>query len=226
MTGLCHRLNHWLDRFLFESCDAAMASCLRIGYAILLLIYIAVWMPDAEMWFSDSGVVRSETIQSTGTYPQWSLLFYLPESLGSPQRVLAVLATHAVLLLFGCYSRVQAACIFLWLTSLQHRNPIICDGEDTVFRLLAFFMIFLPLDHVFTVRRYGQNLRRWRDLSVGDRSSAWAMRLVQLQVTALYASTAWSKWQGETWRDGTALYYVSMMGDVFIIKSDQQAACS
>ena len=45
--------------------------------------------------------------------------------------------------------------------------------------------------------------------------SAWAVRLVQLQVSAVYLSTAWEKYQGISWRDGTALYYVSRMDDLF-----------
>jgi hypothetical protein len=45
--------------------------------------------------------------------------------------------------------------------------------------------------------------------------TAWALRLVQFQITVIYLSTAWEKWQGQTWRDGSALYYVSLMDDLF-----------
>jgi len=69
----------------------------------------------------------------------------------------------------------------------------------------------MPLDHRWS-------LLRWRfgwPQSVAGREDAWALRLIQFEITAIYASNALSKFQGDTWRDGTALYYVSKMTDMF-----------
>jgi hypothetical protein len=115
-------------------------------------------------------------------------------------------------MLLGIFSRFQAACIFFWLVSFQHRNPLIMDGQDTAIRMLAFFFIFLPLD-------YRWSLSGWllkRRSTVQQRvPSAWALRLVQLQMTLIYLSATVSKMQGETWRDGTALYYVFQLPAFF-----------
>lgn len=200
-----------VDRFLFQSCDPRLAPVVRIAYAFLLIIYTLVWMRDAELWFTDAGVLTSATVQHMSDGQQWSLLFLLPSTAGVIETCLSLLLLHSVLLLLGCWSRVQIACIFLWLVSFQHRNPMICDGEDTVFRWFAFLMIFMPLDCGWSLtRRWSRS--PFRPATTAD---AWALRLMQIEVTLIYASTAWNKLQGTTWQNGTALYYVSHMTDHF-----------
>jgi len=210
MKQLYQSATRWFDHFLFESCDPFICSLIRIAFSILLLIYVTVWGMDASIWFIEGGVLRAETAQLLAKNQTLSLLFWLPSDTATVTTLLAILWLQSLLLLLGFWSRFQVACIFAWLVSFQHRNPLIGDGEDTVFRLVSFFMIFMPLDHVWSLGRW---LRRVQSTS-GPRD-AWALRLVQFEITAIYLSTAWSKWQGATWQNGTALYYVSRMDDVF-----------
>ena len=185
-----------------------MASVLRIAYSTLLIIYVCVWMLDGTRWFSDDGLLNANTVERMYEIPYWSV-FFISSSTEFVRSSLVILLVHSLLLLVGCWSRFQAACIFLWLASFQHRNPLICDGEDTLFRLMAFFFIFLPLDHAWSLA----NLFRKRSSTGGDRSSAWGLRLIQIEMTAIYLSAGFSKLQGATWRDGSAMYYVSRMDD-------------
>ncbi len=207
-----------LDGFLFEVPAPVMCSVIRIAYAVLLLVLTTVWMLDATTWFTEAGVLHLDAARKVAIDGTWSLFFWLPTDPRLVYAGLMILFAQGLLLLLGCWSRFQAACIFVWLTSFHNRNLLICDGEDTVFRLFAFFMIFMPLDHAWSLRRRlfgnekGQGQARDR---VGSSDSAWALRLMQIEVTAIYLSTAYCKWQGVTWRDGTALYYVSRMQDVF-----------
>lgn len=214
-----------LDRFLFDSCDPTTCSLMRLALGALLLIYVSVWLLDASLWFTDTGVLRAETARRMSDDQQPSLLFWLPSTPAVVVGLLSVLWLQSLLLLAGCWSRFQMACIFVWLVSFQNRNPLILDGEDTVFRLLSFFMIFMPLDHRWSIGRWLSGRvsaavpsklgpSKLGPSKLGP-ASAWALRLVQFEVTAIYVSTAWCKWQGATWRDGTALYYVSRMDDVF-----------
>jgi hypothetical protein len=168
-------------------------------------------MRDGAVWFSDAGVLSHETAQRLGSGSGWSVLYWLPSSEPVVYACLSVLLAQAVLLLLGCWSRFQMACIFVWLVSFQHRNPLICDGEDTVFRMFAFLMAFLPLDCGWSLAR---NLYRG-PAPLATAADAWALRLIQLQMTLIYASAAWSKLHGASWRNGTALYLVSHMNDHF-----------
>lgn len=200
------------DRFLFESCSAETCVLLRILYALLLTVYVSVWMLEGKQWFSDEGVMSVDSARAVLGSTQWSLFYSIEATPALVQLGLGLLMLNSLLLLFGFFSRFQAASIFFWLVSFQHRNPLICDGEDTVFRLMAFFFIFLPLDHTWSLSR---KLFGTSPNSIDPKQQAWGLRLIQVQMSLIYLSAAWSKWEGNTWRDGSALYYVFQMGDLF-----------
>ena len=57
--------------------------------------------------------------------------------------------------------------------------------------------------------------KRHGHVPVVSSADAWAVRLIQIQLTMIYVSTAWEKLNGEAWLDGTALYYASRLDDLF-----------
>ena len=218
IEGIVYR---W-DRFLFQSSDPRVVPILRVGFALMILIQAFVLWPDAAYWYSDVGVMQTQTAREISGPMAWSLLFVLPSEPWVIQCALAMLIGHGLMMLIGLYSRVQAAAIFVWLVSFQNRNPSIHDGEDTVFRIFAFLLIWLPLDTYWSA---GLVWRKSQGQSGVDQtridqvprmeSDLWALRLIQVQMTAIYASTALSKLEGSAWKDGTAVWYVSRMTDNF-----------
>jgi hypothetical protein len=189
-----------------------LAPVLRIGFALLIVIQtLCVW-PDAAYWYSDSGVLKSPTAEQILGPQAWSLLHCLDSEPWMAQLGLLCLLVHSGLMLLGCYSRFQVAAIFVWLVSFQNRNPLITDGEDTVFRILAFLLIWLPLDAKWSVMALRDSKNAHRTPTSKD---AWALRLIQFQMTVIYASTALCKLEGETWQNGSAVGYVSRMTDNF-----------
>lgn len=201
-------LDTW-DRFLNDAGDPRIVPILRIGIAVCLLIQIAVVWNDAGYWFTDNGVVTSQTAQKKLSFYGWSVFYLLPSTEPVIQICLTCMAIHAALMLMGISSRLQAASLFFWLVSLQNRNPFILDGEDALLRLMLFFMIWLPLDYKFSLQKYWQK----KSNSEAQSPSLWAMRLFQFEITAIYASTAIWKLQGSAWHDGSAMWYVSKMTD-------------
>lgn len=256
-TSTSRSLTASIDRWLFDSCHPVVCSILRIAYASLLLVYWLVLYPELGYWFTDAGVLTSATAQQIGQGVYGSLLFWLPSDAATVRLLWWVMFVQTGLLWLGCFSRFQIACIFVGLVSFQHRNSYIFDGQDTMLRLLAFCMIFMPLDYRWSLGRWlsrlarqtfvkprgkrparlpsetlpsedqyaagqhsaarGPSGTRFNEPAGGTRrcESAWGLRLVQLQVSAVYLSTAWEKAQGDSWRDGTALYYVSRMDDLY-----------
>jgi len=197
------------DRFLFESGNAQMLPVLRIGFAILILVQSLVLLPDVAYWFSDQGVLSTQSARRLAGSQKWSMFFLVEGEAWLAYFGVISLFVHGLLLGLGVYSRVQLAAIFLWLISFQHRMPLIHDGEDTVFRLFAFFLMFLPLDASYSLMGF---LRGKPNEQVAA-GQLWGLRLIQIEMTAIYASTFLSKLAGETWQNGTALWFVSRMND-------------
>lgn len=208
LRRLAHCLWDAYNRFFFEAVDVRICAMLRIGYASLLLVNAFVWLGFAELWFGERGVMPYElslTYRPTGA---WSLLDAFPQSDLWMRIVLSLLMLALVLLLLGAFSRVQAAIVYVLLVSLQHRNDVILDGEDIVFRLFGFFIIFLPLGATWSL----DAVRRGPPSKLYPR---WPLRCIQIELCLVFFAAGAYKAIGEPWQDGTALYYISRLDDFF-----------
>ena len=197
------------ERFFFQPADVSMCGLIRIGYSLLLLVNILVWAPDLERWFGEHGALPFAVSRAVVDPDTITLFAWLPKSNLVLWTCYSALLAQIVALLAGWFARFQALCIFLWLTSFQHRNMLIWDAEDWVFRLLAFYLIFLPIGECYSL------CRRCRQHLTPVAIPVWPLRLVQIQMSLIYISNVWEKLNGSDWLDGTAIYYVSRLEDSF-----------
>ena len=193
------------ERFFFHPADLSMCGVIRIGYSVLLLINVLVWAPDLERWFGEQGALPFAVSRAVVDPDTITLFAWLPKTNAVLWICYSLLLAQIAALLVGWFARFQALCIFLWLTSFQHRNMLIWDAEDWLFRLLAFYLIFLPIGECYSL------CRRSRE----PLTPVWPLRLVQIQITLIYISNVWEKLNGSEWLDGIAIYYVSRLNDAF-----------
>ncbi|MFT5468652.1 MAG: hypothetical protein ACI8UO_003763 [Verrucomicrobiales bacterium] len=192
------------NRFFFDPADPRIYAGFRIGFGVLLLINGAVLAPDWLRWFSDTGVLDRKAGRANIDPQTWSVFTWLPGTAGVLWTCFAIFMTQALALTLGIFPRVQAACLFIWLLSLHHRNNLIWDGEDVLFRLVCFLLIFMPISAAWSLTRSRRpNLQ----------TSLWPLRLLQIQLTCLYLSSVLCKLLGEAWLNGTALHYAIQLDD-------------
>jgi len=206
------------NRFFHEPSDARIPALIRIGYALLVLVNLIAWYPYLDMWFGETGVLPADLAAlSPG---EWTLLGWAK----SPAVLLLcfwLFTLQAVCLLIGIASRFSAASVFVWVVSFQNRNQMILDGEDDVLRMVGFFLILMPLAEVWSVDAWLG--RKWKVAEVREatehpyrsRYSPWGLRLLQYFMVLVMFATGLFKFAGEPWRDGTALYYVARLDDLF-----------
>lgn len=209
--GNLRRAWNW---FFFESVDPRATAAVRIAYGILLVLMLAVELPDIGMWYSKSGVLPFDVSRFVIDSDTWTIFQWLPDNVSAVRWCYGIFIVQALLLLLGVRPRLQAICVLMWLTSFQHRNCLLVDGGNTVFRLFAFLLVLSPCGCRWSIDSW---LHKKRHGHLPDLSKCygWAVRLMQIQVTVIYASTAWEKLNGEAWLNGTALYYTSRLDDIF-----------
>ena len=208
--------------FFHAEADLRACAVVRIGYAALVLVWLAVLYPDLSTWYSEQGVLPLATAEKTMPGGAWCLLSLFPKSQAWLYAAYALAVVHAVLLLVGFASRLNAAALFLWFVSFCNRNTVILDSEDAVFRLIGFFLILMPCGACWSVDawlfrlRIGEETRiRNPKSAIRNRGPAWALRLLQIQMCVIFLSAAAAKLASDQWRDGTAMYYVSRLTDYF-----------
>ncbi|MBM7167595.1 HTTM domain-containing protein [Streptomyces sp. G44] len=124
-------------------------------------------------------------------------------------------ALVAVLFMLGWRTRVMTVAHYVFLWSLQQRNPMLMDGGDNVAAIVLVFMIFIDSGARLSLdarnRKGGEpalsagDSMRYRIVSLLHHAGLMA---VTLQVCTVYLVSGMYKVQGEHWQDGTALYYI------------------
>jgi hypothetical protein len=209
--------------FFHQPCDARICAALRVVFSLLVLIHLAVLYPDLDLWFTDQGVLPSDAAEQVARPFAWSLLSFLPPTSTVVHICFWITVTHTVALLVGFFPQLNAFCLFVWLMSFQVRNAILNDGEDTLMRMLAFFLTWVPTSHCLSIHSWlGSRWSRPR-VAIGDDATklnryaapGWGLRLVQIEMASMLLSAGLLKLSGDAWFNGTALYYVSRLDDHF-----------
>jgi hypothetical protein len=185
------------SRWAFSPIDTAPMAALRIAVGLLTIGWTLSLLPDAGTFLGSSGVQHDLPHYDDGA---WTV------QLGQPYVVLAVLLAAAVALTLGWRTRVASVVVALLLLVVQRRDPFILNSGDLLLRELAFFVMLMPAGETWSLDARRRGVERLR--------APWALRLVQMQVSALYLFSVWAKVRGTDWNDGTAVGIALQLEDL------------
>ncbi len=199
------RLRSWA----FAPVDTAPMAALRIACGLLVLGWAVSYLPDARTFLGDGGVTTGAVDGSAGWWAVDSLPAYT---------TLGVLVVAAVALALGWRTRVAAVVVVVALVLVQRRDVYTLNSGDLLLRELAFFVALMPAGEVWSLdaRRRGASALR----------APWALRLLQLQVSALYLFSVVAKLGGRSWQDGTAVGLAVQLEDLQRVVLPQGLATS
>ena len=189
------------SRWAFDPIDTASMAALRIAVGVLTVAWTLSMLPDANTFLSRSGVQRGLPHYDSGA---WAV------QLGPPYFVLGVLLLAGVALALGWRTRVISVLVAVLLLAVQRRDPWVLNSGDLLLRELAFFVMLMPAGETWSL----DARRRARRGLAERRRAPWALRLVQLQVSALYLFSVWAKVRGVDWNDGTAVGIALQLEDL------------
>jgi hypothetical protein len=191
--------------------DLRSLAAFRIGIASLLLCDLVRRAVDLEAFYTDQGILpriaRMEMLgfgDHLGFQHQWSLHMASGE-LWLPALLVAIAAGFAVAMLVGYRTRLAVFASWLLLVSIDHRNPLVLDGGDTILRGLLFWSLFLPLGARWSIDRAMRPPPNEENATAHIHSVASAAVLLQLAM--MYWASALSKWHPVWIRDFSAVYY-------------------
>lgn len=198
--------------FWFGAIDARPLGLFRVAFGLFLVANYVDMLPDVTAFFTDQGFL-----------PRWALSQYsrpyrysLMDGIGSAPMAYLFLSAAiltALLLAAGLRTRWVAVINFVFLLSVQERCFLVTDGSDTVSRTLAFWLMFADSGRALSLDAV-RAAARGRPLA--PLVPALPVRILQLQVTIIYFFSFLEKIQGETWLEGTALYYALHLGSPWV----------
>lgn len=197
-------------------------SLLRIVYALAMLAFLLPSFADRSMlWGRASTWIDPEMKRN-----RWIFFDTLFQK-GSPVLFdLAYLALILLVLLFlaGVRTRIVTPVLLLFWVSLQSNNTYVNNGGDTLMRITLVFLVFANLGEHYSFDAWWRR-RRARDGAARLPRSAprfplartalhnTALLLCMAQIVFVYTVSGFYKLMGETWLDGTALYYALTLAD-------------
>jgi antimicrobial peptide system SdpB family protein len=116
----------------------------------------------------------------------------------------------------GWRTRLMSVFSYIALWSLHQRNPALLDGGDNIIRIILLYGIFAELGAFFSLDADRLRAERERGGSLARIKMmvhSAAMLAFALQMCLVYGVAGLYKVQGEMWRSGTALYYISRVGE-------------
>jgi len=199
--------NAW-ERFWFAPQPTSTLALVRIAFGLVVLGWSVALLPVAGALFRPGGAQPAPPAYEPG---MWGVLNAWNSDAVAVALLVALIAAAAAVTV-GFLTRLAALVVFVGLISLHARNPFVLNSGDTLLRGTAFFLLLAPAGASFSVDAF---LRRGRAaLTEFPARAPWALRLIQVQLSILYLSSAWSKVRGTTWNDGTALGYALGLDDL------------
>lgn len=189
--------------FFHSQISAAPLVLFRILISCLLLVNGLLLVPLTDDYYAADGLWPCNRWKAQMQGRRFSLLHWLPASTWSFRVVLLLHLTACLMMLLGWQYRISSIVVFLTLVSIHHRNTHILSSGDSLLRILVFFCCFsnaaggLSIDHWLA----GQPLLQF------SQTSAWALRLMQIQLSIVYLRTVYWKLRGSLWRNGSAAWY-------------------
>lgn len=239
--------------FFFKPVPAINLCLFRFFFGMVVLESALLNLSDVAIWYGDHGILSREVVADVLGSKCLDLILYLPNGNHAIWLFYWLHIISAICVSLGLLTRLSCIALYLTLSSLHFRDPVILNAGDDLMRVYAFFMMFAPagamlsLDQLIASRTKGdttalrwccalpasagasepdsraiqaQNTNNAQNEQTPPKSApetslescptvtAWPQRLLQIELTLIYFQYFWTKMSGETWLDGTAVYYV------------------
>lgn len=208
-------LSVW-NKFWFKKEIPYSLGLFRIIFGLYIILIIVISYPQWGWFYGADGLVPFSEI---GRGPHTWTIFSFSSSNLFTYGVFWISFLSGILFTVGFFSRTSSVFLFIIFISLLHRNAYIINGQDQIIGMLLFFSMFAPIGSCYSLDYYfksRKNLKKSEKISILNNQSLWIIRLMQIAIANVYLLSASAKLFGENaWRDGTAIYYLSLSDRYF-----------
>jgi hypothetical protein len=191
------------QRFWFTPASAQTLCLVRVAFGASVLVWGLFLLRDLPAFYFDARILPDASYRPT----RLGLLRFWHSDLAV---VLVYLATMvgALATMLGWRLRIAVPLVWLGIMSLNLDAPAVDNAGDQLLRIWA---MYLALYAVLTPSRLWSALP-WSGAAAAP-APTWVLRIFQVQLTVIYVATIIEKLPGDSWREGTAVYYAFGLED-------------
>ena len=211
------RAGRWIVDQLRETfrVDTRSLAVFRVFIGLLVIADILLRSRNFSFYYTDNGVVTQELAQLYAPDDAVSVYYLTSDSTLIAGLFLAQVLV-AIALIVGFRTRIAMILTFLGVISLDFHNPLVLSYADTLFRMLCFFAIFLPLGERWSIDAVH------RDRSPRRSFAGIASALILGQMVYMYLRNGYHKSNDETglWQSGDAAPHVFGIDEMTYLLGD------
>jgi hypothetical protein len=204
---ILRRLIEAWESFFFTPQSPFPVALFRILYGLCVMATLLLLRSDWLDWYGVHGWVTLSTMTRVEPGMRLNLFTVMPQNDHWIAVFFWIFLAFAVLLTVGLLTRISSVAVFLCLVSIQQRNLFLLHGGDTFLRVAGFFLMFAPAGAALSADRWIR-VRRGKEGEETAPRAPWAQRMIQFELAFMYFVSFLWKLKGNTWLEGTALYYV------------------
>ncbi|HEX3640757.1 MAG TPA: HTTM domain-containing protein [Ktedonobacteraceae bacterium] len=210
-------MSAWI-KFWFGLTSPVPVALFRIAIGLVILqAELLLVGKDVLLWYGPKGMLPPQVMKDffwLGA-PYFDVFRYMPQTDFAVLVFWNIMIAAAVCLIIGLYSRIAAIVVAICIVTLHNRMPFVINGGDNMLRILSIYLCFTRCDVALSCDSL---IKRWRypTLNAGEpKISILPQRVIQLQLSLAYLTTALLKMAGSDWLDGTAVYYALRVEEVY-----------
>jgi hypothetical protein len=197
------------NEFFFEEGPTEGLALFRIVWMGLIFLYFLLDLPNLSRFYGPEAIVSLSTARAQLPFLHANLFNLFSPGYEATYAILAVYGISLVASIFGLFTRTSLVLALMCMTSLHQRNIWLLSSSEMLMRLITLYLIFSPCGHTLSIdsllSKYFPQFKKKRTWPL------WSMRLIQIQISVVYLWTFWHKTKGNTWIDGSAVYYATRL---------------
>jgi hypothetical protein len=201
-------LSAW-DNFFFEETPTIKEGFFRIVWGLILLCYVSQDFVNINDFYSKKSIISLTSVLQEFNYPHINVFQYFGkiDSFENYLYVILILAIFSFII--GLKTRFSLVLILISMVSFHQRNIWLLSSSEVLLRTISIYLLFSNCHKSLSLDAYLHNKKSKE--AIPEVSSSWIMKLIQIQLSVVYVWTVWQKLKGDTWFDGTALYYATRL---------------
>lgn len=208
MFGLKNLVSAW-NKFFFEEKPTEGIALFRIVWFGLIFTYFLFDTGNIWDFYGAEAIVSLRTARSEFPFVHLNIFNLFQHNNNVTLGLFILYGVALFCSMIGLFTRYSIIVAFILMTSFHQRNIWLLSSAEVLMRTITIYLIFSPCGHSLSVDSLlGRFFKEFRKKKVWP---VWSLRLIQIQLSVVYLWTFWHKLKGETWFDGSAVYYATRL---------------
>ncbi len=206
------------QEFWFKPQSPLSLGLFRVCFGVVFLTQVlSQYGRDFFVFFGSHAILTHANFVANWQYKDLlvNVFDFIPIKNSWHLAVFVVLAIASLMMTIGLFTRVSTFVVYILYSSISNQFPFMLNAGDDMQRLVVLLLLFSRAGDAVSLDCILQQPRKnwYRACFMPPPSAPWGQRMLQLQVSLAYVSTALLKINSDVWFAGNGVNYSTSLAD-------------